>query len=170
MKEYRIFVASSTLGEFSDLRIRLADFFRQVNNILINDDKIVYSFFCEETSKAVAKSGKQNEINKSLKESDIFIAIFFDRFGEGTVGEVQEAVNSNIKYQGIFIKNVVLDEKGRTNKENLIKICKKNTILDFNSEIDMYLFVLNIIIENNRSSKCLKELERLKAVLNNCTN
>lgn len=93
MKIIEIFVASS-ITTFSKERKRIAAFFCDLNNKLIEDGIFCDVKFCEELDNAVPESRKQEEYNAYISSSDLVLFLVNSDCGEYTFEEFNVALRS----------------------------------------------------------------------------
>lgn len=93
MKRIRIFLASSIIDLKFD-RIEIGNFFRQLNDIYIENGIYFDLVMCEDYDNGIALSGKQSEIDKLLCDSELVFFVFFNRVGEYTRHEFEIALDS----------------------------------------------------------------------------
>ena len=107
MKKYKIFLASSS--ELEEDRRNFEIYIRRKNSELSDRkiflDLIIWEHFLD----AIAKTRLQEEYNKSIKDCDIFIMLFFSKVGKFTREEFETAFgkfqNSNKPLIYTYFKN-----------------------------------------------------------------
>jgi len=102
MKEINIFLASS-IDEFKYERLDLGDFIRRVTDFTIEQDIYLKFTICEDMSNAVAKSRKQEEFNREIRNSDFFYVIFGNKAGDYTIEELDVAAQHFKKTERPYI-------------------------------------------------------------------
>lgn len=94
MKEIHIFLASSIV-EFEKERVILGDFIRSLNDIYVSQGLYFYLDKCEDISKAVGETRKQNEYNNKIENADLFYVLFGKKApGDYTLEEFETARKS----------------------------------------------------------------------------
>lgn len=93
MKRIRIFLASSITDLKFD-RIEIGNFFRQLNDIYIENGVYFDLAMCEDYDNAIALEGKQSEFDRLLCSSELVFFIFFNKVGDYTRHEFEVALDS----------------------------------------------------------------------------
>jgi hypothetical protein len=90
MKRLRIFVASS--GSLADDRRELEVYVSRLNDRLVAKNAYVELWLWEKFSRAFTKERKQDEFNKAIDTSDLFLCLIHDRFGQFSKEELAWAI------------------------------------------------------------------------------
>ena len=93
MKVINIFVASSIVA-FARERKRLAAYFCDLNNTVIESGIFFNVKFCEELDNAVPETRKQNEYNALIEHSDLVLFLVASDCGDYTFEEFRVALHS----------------------------------------------------------------------------
>jgi tetratricopeptide (TPR) repeat protein len=93
MKRIRIFLASSITDLKFD-RIEIGNFFRQLNDIYIENGIYFDLVMCEDYDNGIALEGKQSEFDRLLCDSELVFFVFFNKVGEYTRHEFEIALDS----------------------------------------------------------------------------
>ena len=89
MKEIKVFLASSK--EMKQERLEFSDLIRRLNGIYKKKGKEITLLQWEDFDAAYNDKRKQNEYNKYVKQSDMFLALFRTKAGKCTVEEFEVA-------------------------------------------------------------------------------
>ena len=93
MKTIKVFLASSE--ELKDEREKFGNFIRRLDDIYLKRGIHVQLFVWEDMDPCYNNVRKQNEYNARIRESQIFVALFYTRAGEYTLEEVTVARKEN---------------------------------------------------------------------------
>ena len=90
MTTIHIFLGSS-LGELHENRMEIGNYVRKLNDIYKDRDVYIKLYECEDENAAMVKGRKQEEYNEEIRQSDIFLVLFYNRAGQYTIEEFHEA-------------------------------------------------------------------------------
>ena len=93
MKTIKVFLASSE--ELKDEREKFGNFIRRLDDIYLKRGIHVQLLVWEDMDPCYNNVRKQNEYNARIRESQIFVALFYTRAGEYTLEEVNVAREEN---------------------------------------------------------------------------
>lgn len=93
MKTIKVFLASSE--ELKDEREKFGNFIRRLDDIYLKRGIHVQLFVWEDMDPCYNNVRKQDEYNARIRESQIFVALFYTRAGEYTLEEVEIARKEN---------------------------------------------------------------------------
>lgn len=130
MKKINIFLASSLkdASETNSLRIdrlEISDFIRSLNDRYLERGIYFRLFRCEDEDIAMADTRKQDEYNGHIKESEIFIVLFFKKVGEYTKEEFETAYDHFRKTGTPSILTFFRSENGQKYTEEVLAFMKK---------------------------------------------
>lgn len=98
MKKIKIFLASS-IDDLRNDRLEVGDFFRQLNEIYL-DNGIHFSLIkCEDYDNAISTNGKQSEYDAEIRDSSLVFFLFFRKVGDYTKHEFEVALEAYKKSQ-----------------------------------------------------------------------
>jgi len=110
MKEITIFLASS--NELKDERESFERFIGRENKQLSKEGIFLHLVIWEDFLNAMSPTRLQDEYNKKIRESDIFVGLFFSKVGKYTSEEFDTAydqfINTGKPYIFTFFKNAPL--------------------------------------------------------------
>ena len=89
----KIFLASSTV-ELCDDRIKIGDFFNQLNDLYFDNGIHFDLIKCEDFDKAVAIGGKQSQLDDAIRDSELCFFVFFKKVGDATKHELEIAIEN----------------------------------------------------------------------------
>lgn len=118
MKVINIFVASSIVA-FSRERKRLAAYFCDLNNTVIESGLFFNVKFCEELDNAVPETRKQNEYNALIEHSDLVLFLVASDCGDYTFEEFRVALHSVNKPRIVVLSQNI--ENGLSSKVLFMK-------------------------------------------------
>lgn len=95
MKTIKVFLASS--DELKEEREKFGDLIRKLDDIFIKRGIHVQLLVWEDFDPSYNNCRKQDEYNELIRESQIFVALFYTRAGQYTLEEVEVARTENIK-------------------------------------------------------------------------
>lgn len=119
MNIIKIFIASSY--ELKDDRAQLDMLISRKNKTWINRNIFLESVMWEDFIDAVSKTRLQDEYNKAIKESDIFIMLFYSKIGKYTEEEFETAFGHFKENQKPFIYIYFKSDKLRSAEENSLE-------------------------------------------------
>ena len=90
MTTIHIFLGSS-LGELHESRMEIGNYVRKLNDIYRDRDVYIKLYECEDENAAMVKGRKQEEYNEEIRQSDIFLVLFYNKAGQYTIEEFHEA-------------------------------------------------------------------------------
>ena len=90
MTTIHIFLGSS-LGELHENRMEIGNYVRKLNDIYRDRDVYIKLYECEDENAAMVKGRKQEEYNEEIRQSDIFLVLFYNKAGQYTIEEFHEA-------------------------------------------------------------------------------
>ena len=90
MTTIHIFLGSS-LGELHENRMEIGNYVRKLNDIYRDRDVYIKLYECEDENAAMVKGRKQEEYNEEIRQSDIFLVLFYNTAGKYTKEEFYEA-------------------------------------------------------------------------------
>ena len=94
MTDVNIFLASS-LDDLAGDREKIGNYIRKLNDIYLDRGVYFRLFECEHESIAMsAEERKQEEYNKRIPDSQLFVALFFNKAGDYTMEEFEVAYRS----------------------------------------------------------------------------
>ena len=93
MKTIKIFLASS--DELADERKRFGNLIRQLDDIFLRQGVHIQLLVWEDMDPSYNNCRKQDEYNAWIRESQIFVALFYTRAGQYTIEEVEVAREEN---------------------------------------------------------------------------
>jgi hypothetical protein len=145
MKRIKIFLASSVV-DFSYERNALKSFAGKINVALSDFGVCVRTFICEYADNAIARSGKQNEYNLEIEDSDIFLLLAGERVGQYTIEEYDNAVKTRLANEKPYI---VAAFKNVPDQDETIRAFKDRIVADkvFSFEFDSLSRVKRVLAE-----------------------
>ena len=90
MTTIHIFLGSS-LDELHLDRMEIGNYVRKLNDIYRDRDVYIKLYECEDENAAMVKGRKQEEYNEEIRQSDIFLVLFYNKAGQYTIEEFREA-------------------------------------------------------------------------------
>ena len=90
MTTIHIFLGSS-LSELHENRMEIGNYVRKLNDIYRDRDVYIKLYECEDENAAMVKGRKQEEYNEEIRQSDIFLVLFYNKAGQYTIEEFHEA-------------------------------------------------------------------------------
>ncbi|MBR3864090.1 MAG: hypothetical protein IKJ19_03100 [Clostridia bacterium] len=93
MKKIKIFIGSSII-ELKNDRIEIGNFFRQLNDLYLDNGLYFKLVMCEDYSDDINIEGKQSQYDKEILDSDLSIFIFYKQVGVYTEHEFELAYNN----------------------------------------------------------------------------
>ena len=90
MTTIHIFLGSS-LDELRLDREEMGNYVRKLNDIYRERDVYIKLYECEYENAAMVKGRKQEEYNEEIRQSDIFLVLFYNKAGQYTIEEFREA-------------------------------------------------------------------------------
>ena len=90
MTTIHIFLGSS-LDELRLDREEMGNYVRKLNDIYRDRDVYIKLYECEDENAAMVKGRKQEEYNEEIRQSDIFLVLFYNKAGQYTIEEFREA-------------------------------------------------------------------------------
>ena len=90
MTTIHIFLGSS-LDELRLDREEMGNYIRKLNDIYRERDVYIKLYECEYENAAMVKGRKQEEYNEEIRQSDIFLVLFYNKAGQYTIEEFREA-------------------------------------------------------------------------------
>ena len=90
MTTIHIFLGSS-LDELHENRMEIGNYVRKLNDIYRDRDVYIKLYECEDENAAMVKGRKQEEYNEEIRQSDIFLVLFYNKAGQYTIEEFHEA-------------------------------------------------------------------------------
>lgn len=93
MKKVKIFIGSS-IEELKDDRREIGNFFRQLNDLYLDNGIYFQLIMCEDYDDAIETDGKQSKYDKEILDSELSVFIFFKKVGQYTEHEFNLAYNS----------------------------------------------------------------------------
>lgn len=160
MKEIKIFLASSNEIEFD--RIAFGNFVRRLDNLYEKRGKRIRLFEWEDLDSAYNNCRKQDEYNEKVRQSDMFLALFYRKAGKYTKEEFEVATEAFRDYASpkvyVFCKDIQENEKETPEllafKEYLSKDLKYFWCQYNNRESLQLQFVMQLLLlENNKLSE-----------------
>ena len=92
MRKIKIFIGSS-IDELRDDRIAIGNFFRQLNDLYLDNGLYFQLIMCEDYDDAIEAEGKQSKYDKEIEDSELSVFIFFKKVGQYTEHEFEVAYN-----------------------------------------------------------------------------
>ena len=86
MRKIKIFIGSS-ITELHEDRVAIGNFFRQLNDIYLENGLYFQLIMCEDYDDAIELEGKQSRYDKEILDSELSVFIFYTRVGEYTEHE-----------------------------------------------------------------------------------
>ncbi len=102
MKTIKVFLASS--DELKDEREKFGNLIRQLDDIFIKRGIHIRLLVWEDLDPCYNNCRKQDEYNAWIRESQIFVALFYTRAGQYTLEEVEVARKENNRRKDIVQK------------------------------------------------------------------
>ncbi|MBQ7906820.1 MAG: hypothetical protein IJ309_02485 [Clostridia bacterium] len=93
MKKVKIFIGSS-IEELKDDRREIGNFFRQLNDLYLDNGVYFQLIMCEDYDDAIETDGKQSKYDKEILDSELSVFIFFKKVGQYTEHEFNIAYDS----------------------------------------------------------------------------
>ena len=90
MTTIHIFLGSS-LDELRLDREEMGNYVRKLNDVYIDRGIYIKLYECEYENAAMVKGRKQEEYNEEIRQSDIFLVLFYNKAGQYTIEEFREA-------------------------------------------------------------------------------
>ena len=90
MTTIHIFLGSS-LDELCLDREEMGNYVRKLNDVYIDRGVYIKLYECEYENAAMVKGRKQEEYNEEIRQSDIFLVLFYNKAGQYTIEEFREA-------------------------------------------------------------------------------
>lgn len=90
MTTIHIFLGSS-LDELRLDREEMGNYVRMLNDVYIDRGVYIKLYECEYENAAMVKGRKQEEYNEEIRQSDIFLVLFYNKAGQYTIEEFREA-------------------------------------------------------------------------------
>ena len=90
MTTIHIFLGSS-LDELHLDRMEMGNYVRKLNDIYRDRGVYIKLYECEDENAAMVKGRKQEEYNEEIRQSDIFLVLFYNKAGQYTIEEFHEA-------------------------------------------------------------------------------
>ena len=90
MTTIHIFLGSS-LDELRLDREEMGNYVRKLNDVYIDRGVYIKLYECEYENAAMVKGRKQEEYNEEIRQSDIFLVLFYNKAGQYTIEEFREA-------------------------------------------------------------------------------
>ena len=90
MTTIHIFLGSS-LGELHENRMEIGNYVRKLNDIYRDRDVYIKLYECEDENAAMVSGRKQEEYNEEIRQSDIFLVLFYNKAGQYTIEKFHEA-------------------------------------------------------------------------------
>ena len=78
MRKIKIFIGSS-IDELRDDRIAIGNFFRQLNDLYLDNGLYFQLIMCEDYDDAIEAEGKQSKYDKEIEDSELSVFIFFKK-------------------------------------------------------------------------------------------
>ena len=120
MNNFQIFLASS-INEFKVQRNEIGDFIRRIQDVLIDYDTKIKLFECEFHDNSIGLGRKQEEYNKEIGKSQIFLMLIGKRVGQYTLEEYNVAIQSKVLNICVLFQKVDYDASVREFKKELTK-------------------------------------------------
>ncbi len=127
IKTIKIFLASSS--ELKTERDQFEIFINRENNELINKNVFLRLVVWEDFIDAISETRLQDEYNKSIQQSDIFLSLFYTKAGKYTEEEFDAAL-TNFKKEGkplvyTYFKNVPAGTQKLSEETSLLNFKKR---------------------------------------------
>ena len=90
MRKIKIFIGSS-IEELKDDRVAIGNFFRQLNDLYLDNGLYFQLVMCEDYDDSIEADGKQSKYDKEIEDSELSVFIFFKKVGEYTEHEFEVA-------------------------------------------------------------------------------
>ncbi len=90
MKKVKIFIGSS-IEELKEDRVAIGNFFRQLNDLYLDNGLYFQLVMCEDYDDAIELEGKQSKYDKEIEDSELAVFIFYKKVGTYTEHEFQIA-------------------------------------------------------------------------------
>ena len=90
MRKIKIFIGSS-IEELKEDRVAIGNFFRQLNDLYLDNGLYFQLVMCEDYDDAIETGGKQSKYDKEIEDSELSVFIFFKKVGEYTEHEFEVA-------------------------------------------------------------------------------
>ena len=141
MNNFQIFLASS-INEFKEERNEIGDFIRRIQDVLIDYDTKIKLFECEFHDNSIGLGRKQEEYNKEIGKSQIFLMLIGKRVGQYTLEEYNVAIQSKVPNIWVLFKKVDIDESVQEFKE---KLTQDVSIGEFENAIQLKFWIAESI-------------------------
>ncbi len=92
MRKVKIFIGSS-IEELKADRIEIGNFFRQLNDLYLDNGLYFQLVMCEDYDDAIDLEGKQSRYDKEILDSELSVFIFYKKIGNYTEHEFNIAYN-----------------------------------------------------------------------------
>ena len=86
MKKVKIFIGSS-IEELKEDRVAIGNFFRQLNDLYLDNGLYFQLVMCEDYDDAIELEGKQSKYDKEIEDSELAVFIFYKKVGTYTEHE-----------------------------------------------------------------------------------
>ena len=86
MRKVKIFIGSS-ITELKEDRIQIGNFFRQLNDLYLDNGLYFQLVMCEDLDDAINLDGKQSLYDKEIEDSELSVFVFYKKVGEYTEHE-----------------------------------------------------------------------------------
>lgn len=93
LKKIKIFIASS-INDLKIDRVEIGNFFRQLNEIYLDNGIHFSLIMCEDYDNSIANGGKQSVYDDEIRDSELCFFLFFTTVGEYTKHEFEVALES----------------------------------------------------------------------------
>ncbi len=90
MRKIKIFIGSS-IEELKEDRIAIGNFFRQLNDLYLDNGLYFQLIMCEDYDDAIELEGKQSKYDKEIEDSELSVFIFYKKVGVYTEHEFEIA-------------------------------------------------------------------------------
>ena len=160
MKKIKIFLASS-LTDLELDRIRIGDFIRQLNDLYVDRGYYFSLIRCDDYDDSMSTEGKQEELNREIRDSELCFFLFFTKVGEYTREEFRVAWENfkDLKKPRIitFFKYEKVDAQGKIETQEEVKEFMKTLDGEYKHYYNVYQNIdtlkLKMLLQIRRTMK-----------------
>ena len=120
MTTIHIFLGSS-LDELHLDRMEMGNYVRKLNDIYRDREVYIKLYECEDENAAMVKGRKQEEYNEEIRQSDIFLVLFYNKAGQYTIEEFHEAYKQFQKTGAPAILTCFRQGEGYTPEQSVLE-------------------------------------------------
>ncbi len=168
MNTVKVFLASS--GTLKEERDEIEKFISRKNDSLITHGLYLKTVIWEKHSSRFSNLRKQEEFNKLVDDSDVFICLIYDNVGQFTLEEFERAYNgftknSRPKYFFVYFKDTPLKPSEIIDLDSVLKLQERIKLIEqiwstFESVAELVFAIdreLNLVIEDNKKNNAKSE-------------